>query len=409
MTQRVAQRSGLTLALALALGGTRLAAQRPAGGFEATWNPVRTFFHQALADEGVVGGTLYFFHGDSVLAREHHGFADLATRRPVDDRTIYHWGSITKTFTGIAIMQLRDRGRLTLDDPVIRYVPELRRIHDPFGDPGAITLRQLMSHSAGFRNPTWPWGGNKPWHPYEPTDWSQLVAMMPYTEILFAPGSRHSYSNPGVIFLGRTIEDLTDDDYEVYVEKNIFRPLGMTASYFDVTPYHLLPYRSNNYDVVDGAPRANGLDFDTGITVSNGGLNAPVADLVKYLQFLVGAPGLRGEGRGVLDRRSLEEMWRPVLPVAPGASTDSVALSFFVVHRNGFRLIGHTGSQKAFRAFVYLDPVGGTGVAVAFNTAPADDPRNPSDTGPARPRIGYLFDGLLDRLTAGVFPLFRDR
>ena len=143
-------------------------------------------------------------------------------------------------------MQLRDRGRLTIDDPIVKYVPELRAIHDPYGDPGAITLKHLLSHSAGFRNPTWPWGGDQPWHPFEPTAWSQLVAMMPYTEILFPPGSRYSYSNPWIIFIGRTIELLSGDDYEVYIDKNILRPLDMRATYFDRTPYHLLPYRSNN-------------------------------------------------------------------------------------------------------------------------------------------------------------------
>ena len=97
-----------------------------------------------------------------------------------------------------------------------------------------------MSHAAGFRNPTWPWGGDQPWHPFEPTEWSQLVAMMPYTEILFPPGSRYSYSNPGIIFLGRAIEGLTGDDYEVYVEKNMLRPLGMRRELFDLTPYHLV-------------------------------------------------------------------------------------------------------------------------------------------------------------------------
>ena len=82
-----------------------------------------------------------------------YGLADAERNRPVDEETIYHWASITKTLTGIAIMQLRDRGLLSLDDPVIKYVPELRAAHNPYGDMSEITIRQLMSHSAGFRNP----------------------------------------------------------------------------------------------------------------------------------------------------------------------------------------------------------------------------------------------------------------
>jgi CubicO group peptidase (beta-lactamase class C family) len=382
------------------------AGQAAGKGFDRAWAPVQAYFHQVLNEEGVVGGAMTFFHGDSVLAREVHGYADLATHRKVDERTIFHWASITKTLTGIAIMQLRDRGRLQLTDPIVRYVPELRKVHDPYGDVSEITIGMLMSHAAGFRNPTWPWGGDQPWQPFEPTDWSQLVAMMPYTQILFPPGSKYSYSNPGIIFLGRTIEGLTDDDFEVYLEKNVLRPLGMASAYYDVTPYHLLKYRSNNYTMVDGAPKANGLDFDTGITTSNGGLNAPLADMVRYLQFLVGTAGLDDDARAVLARSSLEEMWRPVLPLEPGGA-DSIGRSFFIYHRNGVRLLGHTGSQQAFRSFFYVDPVSRTGVIAAFNTAPADDARNPTDAGAAKPRIGVIFDGLLDRLAGSVFPYFR--
>ena len=156
-----------------------------------------------------------------------YGFADLEARRPVDADTIFHWASITKTFTGIAIMQLRDRGLLSLDDPIVKYLPELRQVHNPYGPMDAITLRMLMSHSAGFRMSTWPWGGDQAWHPFEPPGWAQVAAMLPYTKIEFPPGSKYSYSNPGIIFLGRVIELLTGDDYEVYVDKNILKPLGM--------------------------------------------------------------------------------------------------------------------------------------------------------------------------------------
>ena len=392
-------------------GGAPLLAQAPArssvpagfpAGFPAAWRGVADFFHSTLAREGVVGGSLWFLRGDSVLAREFHGLADQATGRKVDANTIFHWASITKTMTGIAIMQLRDRGRLTLDDPIVKYVPELMAVHNPYGPMEAITIRQLMSHTAGFRNPTWPWRGNRPWAPFEPTEWAQLVAMMPYTEILFPPGSKYSYSNPGIIFLGRVIQKLSGDDFEVYVDKNILKPLGMTHSYFDISPYHLVADRSNNYEVEDGKVTANGLDFDTGITVSNGGLNAPITDMAKYFAFLMGkGPGAAGPVP-VLKRSSLEEMWRPVLPSSDEeAMGDSVALSSFVKHSGGYRLIGHTGSQRGFRAFFYLEPGSGTAVVEASNTAPADEKPG------AHPDIALIREGIIARLVKDVWPLFR--
>jgi CubicO group peptidase (beta-lactamase class C family) len=377
------------LLLALPLGAA--VAQPPVSA--ASWMLVADEFHARLTREGVVGGSLWFLQGDSVLAREFHGLADRETGRRVDANTIFHWASITKTMTAIAIMQLRDRGRLSLDDPIVKHVPELRAVHNPHGPMEAITIRHLLSHSAGFRNPTWPWGGDQPWHPFEPTQWAQLVAMMPYTEILFPPGSRYSYSNPGIVFLGRTIEALSGDDYEVYVAKNILMPLGMTHSYFDVSPYHLVRDRSNNYEVRDGKTVANGLDFDTGITVSNGGLNAPITDMAKYLAFLLGTgPGATGPVP-VLARSSLEELWQPVLPVSDAeAMGDSIGLSFFIRHQGTARLVGHTGSQRGFRAFFYLHPESRRAVIAAWNTAPADE--RPG----AHPDTRAIREGILARI-----------
>ena len=316
-------------AVAAAIALLALAApQAPPG-----WPGVVEGYRQALGRAGIAGSSLMVVRDGAIVARANEGFQNLATREPVTDDTIYHWASITKTFTGIAIMQLRDRGRLSLDDPVVKYVPELRAVHDPFGDISDVKIRHLMSHSAGFRASTWPWGGDKDWHPFEPTSWEQLVAMLPYTELQFAPGSRYSYSNPGVIFLGRIIQLLSGDDYEVYVTKNILMPLGMTRSFFDRAPYFLLPARSHSYFRDDTGLREARFDFDTGITVSNGGLNAPFGDMAKYLAFLLGSPG-NADGAGVLKRASLEEMWTPQIRATAGEGVNGAdsqaALSFFV-------------------------------------------------------------------------------
>jgi CubicO group peptidase (beta-lactamase class C family) len=151
-------------------------------------------------------------------------------------------------------------------------------------------------------------------------------------------------------------------------------PLGMTHSYFDVSPYHLVGDRSNNYEVRNGNAVANGLDFDTGITVSNGGLNAPITDMAKYFAFLLGKGPAASGPVPVLKRSSLTELWRPVLPVSDAeAMGDSIALSFFIRHEGKQRLIGHTGSQRGFRAFFYLQPEIGEAVVAAWNTAPADE------------------------------------
>src|SRR5215216_6653245 len=258
--------------------------------FAVAYQKFKTIYEQELKQQGIVGSSFVFLKDNHVLAEDFYGSANLEKNQPISENTIYHWASNTKPFTGIAIMQLRDRGLLKLDDPVTKYLPELRAVHNPYGSMDEITIRQLMTHTAGFRNPTWPWDQGKDWEPFEPTEYSQLVAMLPFTEILFKPGSKFSYSNPAIIFLGKIIEKLSGDDYEVYVDKNIFKPLEMHHSYFDATPYHLLKNRSHSYYVENGKRIEARFDANTGITVSNSGLNSPIADMVKYLDFLLGNP-----------------------------------------------------------------------------------------------------------------------
>ena len=328
-------------------------------------------YRAALQRAGIAGSSLMVVRDGRIVARQNEGFQNAERREPVTDETIYHWASITKTFTGIAIMQLRDRGLLSLDDPVVKYVPELRLAHDPFGDISQVKIRHLMSHSAGFRAATWPWGGDQPWHPFEPTTWEQLVAMLPYTDVQFAPGTKYSYSNPGVIFLGRIIQQLSGDDYEVYVTKDILMPLGMRSTFFDRAPYYLLPHRSHSYFRDDAGIREARFDFDTGITVSNGGLNAPFDDMAKYLAFLMGARD-RAHDEVVLKRSSLEEMWTPQIRATEGEGVNgadsSAALSFFVEHWNGVELVGHSGDQNGFISHLYLHRPSRTAWLVNFNT-----------------------------------------
>ena len=336
------------------------------------WTRVLSVYRQRLADAGIVGSSLFFVRDGAVAAKAMEGVQDEKTRRPVNEETIYHWASITKTFTGIAVMQLRDRGLLALDDPIVKYVPELRRVHNPFGDISQVTIRHLMTHSGGFRAGTWPWGGDEPWHPFEPTEWEQVAAMLPYTRILFEPGTKYSYSNPGVIFLGRTIEALSGDDYEVYVTKNILMPLDMHRTFFDRAPYHLVGHRSHSYTRDASGLHEMRFDFDSGITVSNGGLNAPLGDMAKYLAFLIGDERRRSQYDGVLKRASLDEMFERQIEAVDGEGGSGpdvfAGLSCFVERHQGAELVGHSGDQNGFISHLYLHRPSRSGYVISFNT-----------------------------------------
>lgn len=346
-------------------------------------------FHQrfdtVLAQHGIVGGGLAIVRGQGPATQFSFGLLRQGTEQRVDTATSYNWASITKTMTAIAILQLRDRGKLSLDDPAVRYVPELRQVHDEFGPVDAITIRDLLTHSAGFRNPTWPWDcddrKNCDWQPFEPTRWTQIAAMLPYTHVAFRPGTQWSYSNLGYVFLGQIIERLSGDDFEVYLDKNILKPLGMTESYFDRSPYFLESHVSASYLRAGDKLTEQPFNFDTGITTSNSGVKAPIADMVKYVRFLIGDPA-KPVYDVVLKRRSLEEAWTGVLPVtepdkpstAYTRGAPSMGLGFFVLTLNGHRYVYHDGDQGGFSSEILLDPARHAASILMVNTTDTGAP-----------------------------------
>lgn len=359
--------------------------------FSKAFQEFKIYYEQELKQNGIVGSSFVFLKGNKILAQEFYGSANLEKNQRTDEKTIYHWASNTKPLTGIAIMQLRDRGLLKLDDPAVKYLPELRKVYNPFGDIGDITIQQLMDHSAGFRNSTFPYKKGADWEPFEPTEYAQVEAMLPFTEILFKPGTKFSYSNLGIVFLGQIIERLTGDDYEVYVDKNILRPLEMYRSYFDATPYHLVRYRSHSYYIENGVRTTGRFDANSGITVSNSGLNSPLPDMIKYINFLVGDASKKEIYDGILRRSSLEEMFRQTISAPLDANgnagfTTGVGLIFFLDERDGETYLGHGGDQNGFISYIEFNLKKRTASVLVFNT----NIILPDKTPPEKDMVGKL-------------------
>jgi CubicO group peptidase (beta-lactamase class C family) len=189
----------------------------------------------------------------------------------------------------------------------------------------------------------------------------------PYTHIAFKPGSQWSYSNPAYVFLGQIVERLTGDDFEVYITKNILMPLGMTQSYFDRAPYFLEPNVSASFLRAGTRLEPQPFNFDTGITTSNSGLKAPIADMEKYARFLIGDPANKLYDI-VLKRGSLEEAWTGILPAiqageaptaytsGPQGSQPHMGLGFFILGSGGHRFVYHDGDQGGFSSELLIDP-----------------------------------------------------
>ena len=357
---------------------------------------VRTY-EQDLNTEGVIGGLAYLLGRGSTIARRFFGSTSPAAQSPVDEKTIVHWASVTKTFTAVSIMQLIERQLLTLDTPITKFVPELREAHNPFGSSDAITIEHLLSHASGLRSPSWPWetdAGDKAQtpSPHEPSAWSDLVALMPYTSIAFPPGSKASYSNLGFILLGRVVEAISGDSIGVYIDKNVLRPLGMYESFFDPAPFRLRNRRAGSYTRRDGKLIVHDREFLTGITAANGGLNGTADDMARFAQALM------RNGPSLVEATTMQN----ILTVRQPFDTDSrrrvdVGLGFFLsteTNVNGAtrKSFGHSGFQLGHRSSILLSSNGDYGFIFWANTARAKD-GNPSAS---RLRV---------RLADTVFPL----
>lgn len=357
----------------------------------------------ALREEGVIGGAVSVISAPGKVLTRNFGFADAERHRAVTNQTQFHWASVTKVFTSIAAMQLVERGQLRLDDPVVRYLPEFRTVHSDFGNPETITIEHLLTHSSGLRGASWPWNGDgqdKPaaWQPLEPTDWEQVEAMFPYTDIAFAPGSKVSYSNLGMLILGEVIHRITGDPIEIQIEKNILRPLGMAQTYFDRTPWRWNDLRTHDYVIGKSGLVDQGNILDSGITAANGGLNGSTEDMMLFVRFLMGDPSFYP----VVSRATLGEMLRPRLVFQKDERrTISMGLGFFISDEQDasghvFRYFGHAGFQRGNRSAIHIAQDGCCAFVFAANTV---------RQGSGNPSAGMLRVTLTDTL----FPLLRKR
>jgi len=236
------------------------------------------------------------------------GVRDVASKTPADSDTVFRIASMTKSFTALSILKLRDEGKLSLDDPAERYVPELKSLRYPTTDSPRLTIRHLLTHSAGFPE-------DNPWGDQQLSETEESLTRMLREGIPFstAPGTAYEYSNYGFAILGRVVSAVARQPYDEYVTRNIFLPLGMTS-----TTLHA--------DRVAKGRLAVGYRWEDerwkeepalphGSFGAMGGMLTTVRDLSLYVSMYLDAwPPRDGPETGSVRRASLREMqqpWRP--------------------------------------------------------------------------------------------------
>jgi CubicO group peptidase (beta-lactamase class C family) len=258
---------------------------------------------RAFSDQAKVPGIAYGIIVDGRLA--HIGVAgwrDVTTRALVDTSTVFRIASMTKSFTAVAILQLRDEGGLALDDPAERYVPELKGLRYPTGDSPRLTIRHLLSHSAGFPE-------DNPWGDQQLADTDEELSRMMRSGIPFStsPGTAYEYSNYGFAILGRIVANVSKMPYARYVNERILQPLDMRSTTLEVR--HVPAARlAHGYRRQDNAWLEE-KQLPDGAFGSMGGVLTTVSDLGKWVGFMLDAwPPRDGVERGPLRRSSLREM-----------------------------------------------------------------------------------------------------
>ncbi|MCA1600235.1 MAG: serine hydrolase [Acidobacteria bacterium] len=323
----------------------------PRKDYVAAAEMLERFIEHEMQDKDLPSLSIALVDDQQVVWAKGFGFADPKTRVPATAETVYRVGSVSKLFTDIAVMQLVERGKLDLDAPVTRYLPNFRP-RNSFGKP--VTLRQLMSHRSGLvREP--PVGNY-----FETTEPSlaKTIASLNSTELVYAPETRTKYSNAAIATVGYVLERTQREPFAKYLKRAVLDPLGMTHSSFEPTPEVTRNLAKAYMWTIDGrtfeAPT-----FQMGMAPA-GSMYTTVNDVALFMSALFA--GGRGQNGSILKAATLQQMWTPQY-AKPGQKT-GYGIGFGISEIDGHRKIGHGGAIYGFATQLSALPDDKLGVVV---------------------------------------------
>lgn len=306
---------------------------------------------QAIARGGLAGAVVVVVKDGQLLLSKGYGYADVERRKPMDPaRTLLRPGSISKLFTWTAVMQLVERGKLDLDADVNTYLDF--KIRDYYGQ--SITLRHLMTHSAGFEESSKHLFAADPSRLRKLGDY--LKAVQPRR--IYAPGTVPAYSNYGAALAGYIVERVADQPFDDYVEEHLFEPLRMHRSSFrQPLPKGLAGDMAQSYVAAGAAP----VPFELVNPAPAGSLSSTGEDMAHFM--LAQLDQGRYGSDAILQPHTLQSMQATALRPIPGL--DAMALGFFRRDGRGPVVIGHGGATEAFQSSLMLLPAHRLGVFVS--------------------------------------------
>jgi CubicO group peptidase (beta-lactamase class C family) len=353
--------------------------------------------YSAFATENNLPGISYGIIVDTALVYTGcNGYADLADSQLVTPTTAFRAASMTKSFTALAILKLRDEGKLNLDDPATKYLPELENLSYLSADAPVLTIRHLLNHTGGFPQDD-PWADRQ----LEATEDELSALITAGVSMSNVPGVTYEYSNLGYTLLGRVIRAVTGESYQTYISSNIFKPLGMNSTVWEHAD---LPdgVMAQGYRYHNGEWSEEPLLHD-GPFGAMGGLISTISDFAQYAILHLSAwPPRDDPDKGPVRRGTLREMHSPSSGMAysssklyPGGPDCHVTVAYgyglrWSVDCMGRRKIYHNGGLPGFGSNWTIMPDYGIGI-VAFSN------RTYGSTWAVNQQVLELIAGEMDR------------
>jgi CubicO group peptidase (beta-lactamase class C family) len=298
-----------------------------------------------------VGLSVAVARGDQLIFERGYGIADLEWNVPVDASTIFRIGSTTKQFTAAAILKLAEQGKLGLDDPLSRYVPEF--------DTGgrAVTIRQLLNHTSGIPEYTMQPGFFAKLAPLDLSD-AELLQGVSGKPFDFEPGAGWRYSNTNYYLLGMVVAKASGRPYAAFMQDEFFTPLGLAQTRYG-SETAIIPRRAQGYSFdPNTGSHLNDAAISMNVPGGGGALVSSAGDLVRWQIALA-------SGRAI-STTSFEQMIGSSVKTERAESL--YGLGVMIDHRDGQRVIGHGGSINGFNSMPSWLPDIGLRVAVISNS-----------------------------------------
>jgi CubicO group peptidase (beta-lactamase class C family) len=324
-------------------------------------------FVEATAKEFGIPGMAVGVWADGREIYVCHGVTSIDNPLPIDADTLFVQGSITKTFTATALMRLVAEGRVDLDAPVRRYVPELKLADE--GAAAQITVLNLLNHTAGL-------GWDLLVNTGEQDDaLAGFVTRLAELELIAPPGVRASYSQAGYSVLGRVIENVTGTSYEKAIALLVLEPLGLSHSFFALEDVVTRRFTVGHNPDEDGTLSVARLWRGPRNRNPGGGLASSVTDQLHWARFHLG-DGRADNGERVLPADELHRMKEKTVALRASTLGDALGICWFLRDVDGVRTVGHGGSANGQFAELLIVPERDFAIVTMSNAGPNGIPFN---------------------------------